>query len=173
MDRDNYEYDYVAITVKSSVEKEVLDGYACFKWEVQERKERKDSVDLVLRRPHRIENKDRLQLLQVNMEKATENLIKYKQYKFTVIKAVAFYFALLGILAIISGLSLAASGGNALLISTGTVIAMSGLAALVISGVFLRRTAAKDRALAVARLKEAAQEIKKACGEAERLINGS
>lgn len=169
MERDIYKYDYVALTFNKAVETEILESYGCFKWEVQERAERKENVDLVLRRPHDIANKDRLQLLQVNMEKATENLIKYRQYKFSVVKVAAFYFAILGVAAILAGLSLAATGGNAPLIALGTVIAMAGLAAFAASCVFVRKAQRRDRVRAVARLKDAVQEIKAACEEAEKL----
>ena len=69
--RDHKNYDYLTITAKVEREAEIIASYATLGWETVSVSEDKKFFDLDViefRRPHKIENKDRLQLLQVKLE---------------------------------------------------------------------------------------------------------
>lgn len=83
--KDYQNYDYLDIIVKTENEQEVVNAYSTFLWEKIQKKEDKQYNDVVhfsFRRPHKLPNKDRLQLLQVYYEFALNNLsdIKIKKH---------------------------------------------------------------------------------------------
>ena len=68
---DYHNFDKLEITAKTIKEKEVIRDYALFGWEEIERKYDKRILDLThvtFIRPHKIANKDKLQLLQIYYE---------------------------------------------------------------------------------------------------------
>ncbi|MBQ9734911.1 MAG: hypothetical protein IJV95_03520 [Clostridia bacterium] len=70
---DYHNYDQINLTVKRQNADEVILSYGAFLWEKIEEKEDKryhDILHLSFTRPHKIPNKDRLQLLQVHYETA-------------------------------------------------------------------------------------------------------
>ena len=74
-EKDIQNFDYLDIIVKKISEDEIVDAYSAFLWEKIDKKEDKrynDVVHLSFRRPHKIQNKDRLQLLEVYYESALE-----------------------------------------------------------------------------------------------------
>lgn len=80
-DKDFQNYDYLDIIVKKENEQELVDAYSIFLWEKTGEKEDnqyRDVVHLSFRRPHKIENKDRLQLLQVYYESALNERAELK-----------------------------------------------------------------------------------------------
>ncbi len=69
--KDYENYDYIEIIVKRESADEIINGYARLLWTLNEQKEDKryhDLIHLSFYRPHKIQNKDRLQLLQVYYE---------------------------------------------------------------------------------------------------------
>ena len=72
-ERDYQNFDYLDIIVKTENEQEIVNAYSTFLWEKIDKKEDKrykDVVHLSFRRPHKIKNKDRLQLLEVYYQRA-------------------------------------------------------------------------------------------------------
>ncbi|MGN0814741.1 MAG: pilin [Candidatus Coproplasma sp.] len=77
MEKDIKNYDYLTISVKSAQLKRILDCYYSLGWsEVKcvDDREYYDMKYITLRRPHKIPNKDRLQLLQVRMETSVNTI---------------------------------------------------------------------------------------------------
>ncbi len=69
--KDYNNYDYIEIIVKTESEREVVSAYSSFLWQETHRQEDNRYADVThvfFKREHRIENKDRLQLLQVHYE---------------------------------------------------------------------------------------------------------
>ncbi len=65
------EYDNLYVAVRSDKTEDIIYYYRTFGWEkVNEGRRKINLVDMSFRRPHRIENKDELQLLQVYLETA-------------------------------------------------------------------------------------------------------
>ena len=84
--RDYWEYDYIDLAVKTEKADDLLSGYGAFLWQEIERKadkNYKDVVHITLKRPHKIKNKDRLQLLQVRYEKMANDKYALKKKKHT------------------------------------------------------------------------------------------
>ena len=76
---NNYKYDYLTITFTTEKVDEMIKIYNDFLWEEVSKAKNKDYEDVyyvTLRRPHFIENKDRLQYLQVVMEEKINKLGK-------------------------------------------------------------------------------------------------
>lgn len=173
MERDIYNYDYITLSIRPDREEEVLREYKCFAWEPYERRQRgKKSVLVVLRRPHDIPEKDRLQLLQINMEKAQDDVIKYSKRKHTFIKVFAIYLWGFGLISILFGLSVAANGQNAAVIIIGTLFAMLGLAVIILTGAFFKKLIRSEIRNFETRTEIAAEDMAAALKEAERLTNG-
>lgn len=72
-ERDYENYDSLHVTVKKAKIDELIAHYAAFGWECIDYEEDglyDDIIHLSLRRPHKIEHKDELQLMQVYLESA-------------------------------------------------------------------------------------------------------
>ena len=81
---DYQNYDYLDIIVKIENKNEIVSSYSSFLWEKIDEKEDKrynDVVHLSFRRPHNLQNKDRLQLLQVYYESALNSKSDLKTKK--------------------------------------------------------------------------------------------
>lgn len=78
MSKDYNSYDYLAVSVKSDQLDRILQCYHALGWtevKTEDDREYYNMKYVRLRRPHRIENKDRLQYLQVRMERAINSLV--------------------------------------------------------------------------------------------------
>ena len=107
---DYNNYDQINLTVKRQNADEVILSYGAFLWEKVEEKEDKqyhDILHLSFIRPHKIPNKDRLQLLQVHYEHfineraVAENKKHAKSQALFVTAGVIGFSLVLGILALI------------------------------------------------------------------------
>ena len=85
MKTNNYnEYDKLVLYVKKDKVESIVKHYILFGWcvESQEDNDRyEDIVDITFYRPHKIENKDELQLLQVHMEERINKLAEIDKHK--------------------------------------------------------------------------------------------
>lgn len=75
-------YDTIEFTLKRERAGEIEAQLACFGWEIEREWDAKLYSDLVhvrFKRPHRVESKDRLQLLQVRVEIALNKQVKYER----------------------------------------------------------------------------------------------
>ena len=77
MEKDYKNYDYIRATVKSSKLDELSAHYKALRWEIYEIDEDRvydDVVHLSLYRPHKIEHKDELHILQIYLESAWNDI---------------------------------------------------------------------------------------------------
>ena len=85
MKNKNYhDYDTLKLFAKKEKVEEIISRYQLLKWEIvgqQQNKSYEDIVDLEFIRPHKIKNKDELQLLQVYMEEELNNFAKKESKK--------------------------------------------------------------------------------------------
>jgi Flp pilus assembly protein TadB len=82
--KDYWQYDYIDLTSKIKSADELSKSYAVFGWEEIERYADKLYVDVVhlsFRRPHKIQNKDDLQYLQVTYERLFNERAVYEYKK--------------------------------------------------------------------------------------------
>ena len=81
---DNKDLDILNLYVKKNKSKEIIEHYESFGWildSCQKNEYYEDIVDISLSRPHKIKNKDELQLEQVYMEEKINELGKLEKYK--------------------------------------------------------------------------------------------
>ncbi len=77
MSRDYLHYDYLSVSVKSEHLDKILSCYSALGWKERKREDDRQYSDmkyLSFVRPHKINNKDRLQYLQVRMESAINSM---------------------------------------------------------------------------------------------------
>ena len=118
-EKDIFASDRLTIFVKKERVERVVENYALFGWTIESQEDNnryEDIVDITFSRPHKIENKDELQLLQVHMEERVNDeakLDKYKNSKTTsfgmclgVVIFVCLLVASLGLFGVINGVFL-------------------------------------------------------------------
>jgi hypothetical protein len=169
---DYNKYDSISLALKENEYERMISYYRAFGWEEYEKNEDKRYFDIVhakLMRPHKIENKDRLQLLQVKMEYAVNRFAQLRKNKHS--RSVIFGLTL-GILA----LGLAALGVmlllNDVLLPLSVALLSLGLASPLFIVPFVKETANKENKSFARSFKEMTSEIseiiskaKKLCGE--------
>ena len=100
--KNNYkEYDRITLLVKHNLSKEIIEYYKILGWELEKEDENKryqDIVDLTLIRPHKIENKDELQLLQVYMEERINKLSRLERHKHSFSTSYGLFFGIIGLI---------------------------------------------------------------------------
>ncbi len=104
MSKDYANYDYLAVSVKSDQLNRILQCYRALGWTEVKTEDDRDYYDMKyvrLRRPHKITNKDRLQYLQVRMERAINSLVEisnraHAKSKAALFTALLFAFAFIG-----------------------------------------------------------------------------
>lgn len=83
---DYHNFDRLEITAKTAKEKDLVSHYALFGWQETARKEDKrffDIAHITFIRPHKIKNKDRLQLLQIYYESYMNQLYRCEKTAYT------------------------------------------------------------------------------------------
>ncbi len=106
---DLEEYDHIYVTVRRDKLKELKFCYEQFGWEEVECQEHtvyENLLDMTFRRPHKIADKDELQLLQVHLEEALNAVGKYENAPKIRTKAFASCLGVLAFLLIAIGLPL-------------------------------------------------------------------
>lgn len=134
MYKDYTNYDYLSVSVKSDRLERILSCYSSLGWRVVKREDDRQYYNMqyfVLRRPHKIENKDRLQYLQVRMENtlnAISLIISKKHAKSTALCAL---LSVLTLVFCVAGLWLMLGLGQTLGFITGIISFSAAGAALI------------------------------------------
>lgn len=86
MKRDYKNYDYLSVSVRNDQFERILSCYNALGWRVVRHEGDRQYYNMkfvVFRRPHKIENKDRLQYLQVRMENAINSIsvVAFKRHR--------------------------------------------------------------------------------------------
>lgn len=172
----NYnDYDKLTLYVKKNKLKQIIKNYEMFGWELVEEKENKryeDIKDLIFIRPHKINNKDEMQLQQVYMEEKLNELgklEKHKHDKTTVIGLTIgiFVIALLG-LAVGSLINFKSVLGLVLCIVLGVVGIAVGVAGIVV----LRKVGRREKEFYSQRKRVLENQVKKITELASKLLRG-
>lgn len=138
MKNDNYDYkkdDCIFVSIKTPLFKEVLNAYKNFGWRVvlvEEDKKYSDVVNVQLLRRHDIENKDKLQLMQVYLEKSINTLGTLSKNKNVKSTLLAILSGFIGCVLIAVGLVLALVYTNVTNIVLGSATVVAGLSVIVV-----------------------------------------
>lgn len=107
MMKNNYkEYDSLTLYVKKNKVKQVIEYYKVFKWELiseTENKRYEDIVDLTFSRPHKIDNKDELQLQQIYMEEKLNEIGRLEKHRHSAITSLGLCLGVLALACILVG----------------------------------------------------------------------
>ena len=106
---NNLDYDTLTLLVKKEKQEEIIKCYQNFGWELvgnNENRKYEDIVDLIFKRPHKIKNKDELQLQQVYMEERLNEIGKLERHKHSKTTGFCLFFGVIGLAMIIYGLYL-------------------------------------------------------------------
>lgn len=141
------DYDNLTLFVKKKKAKEIVEHYNLFGWELVKAEENdlyEDLVDLSFIRPHKIENKDDLQLLQVYMEEKLNEAAKAQRRRYEKSTILGLTAGIFG--AMLIGFGLLISLASTLLdFAWGIVFASMGAVLLILSFSFLPKMIKKER----------------------------
>ena len=167
-----FENDTISIKSKRRAAEHIIERYGDFGWSLTERNDDKlyeNIVHLTFTRPHTIENRDELQLLQVRLEIAYNDMGRFSA-------KIPVRATLAGILLGLLALGLIAGGILLLLLLEGTMslifctLLCVMAAAVAILCVILARTALKrDRVKYSCLIEEQVQKIEELCKRARAL----
>ncbi|MBQ7880974.1 MAG: hypothetical protein IJ358_03950 [Clostridia bacterium] len=138
---NNYkDYDTLTLYVKKNKLKEIIENYQIFGWELvkeQENDRYEDIVDLTFTRPHKIANKDELQLQQVYMEEKLNELGKLERHKHSKTTSIGLCFGTLALAFIIIGVLVALKTNSVTGLVGGIVVAIVGVLLIVVECIIL------------------------------------
>ncbi len=136
MTEDYMNYDSLSVAVKENIAAEMKDWYGAFGWKITNEYNDKLYVDIVhmdFIRPHKIENKDRLQLLQVRFEMTANVIAKANRKAKTGAGVTGVLLFLLGAAIIACGAVLALWTDKAMYIISGLIVIFAGILFWVLS----------------------------------------
>jgi len=172
--RDYNNYDYLFATVKKKNFWELRGHYKALGWQdirAEEDEAYYDIVHISLRRPHKIEHKDELQLMQVHLEAAWNTIGKYSRRHCPKAAAFGIIFGAVSLALIIYGL-LGTFGALSFLPRVyGFIIAVFGAAAAVVTVALSIVICRKERNAARLKRLTAEEEISAVCEFAKKLLH--
>lgn len=168
---DLFDNDYINLKAKKQAAEHLISCYADFGWSLTEQKDDKfygDTVHMTFTRPHIIENKDELQLLQVRLEIAYNNTGKLAQ-KIKLRAALIVTLAVLIVAAfIVVGVFLILNGGL-LPIIFGSIVCALGAAVATVGGLSANRVHKKDKHKYALLIEKEVKKIEDLCKKAKAL----
>lgn len=166
--------DHLAVSVKSGVAEEIKRAYRVFGWKLEdERMDRRydDLVHMKFVREHRIEGKDRLQLLQVRFDVAINFMGRSGKRMVARTVCAAGLLTLLGLALIACGVLLLLNFTAKVFVACGVALISAGAAAFVLCALTARLVYVKDRRSWAGALAVIAENIRSIVREAS-LITG-
>jgi len=144
---DISEKDTIYVAVKKQAKEYLIKYYAAFGWQLVEQKddERYEDTDqLIFERPHFIENKDELHLLQAKLEIAMNRTGKYERSKTSRTTIFGLCLGLLAAAFIAGGVCLIVLLGGILAVVFGSIACAIGVAIGIACAVFSRKIYKSD-----------------------------
>lgn len=107
MKNNNYkEFDRVTLLIRQSMAEKIIESYNLLGWTLEKKDENsryQDIIDITFVRPHKIENKDELQLLQVYMEERINGIGKLERHKHSFSTSYGLFFGVVGLMLAVLG----------------------------------------------------------------------
>lgn len=170
--RDYKNYDYFSVSLKTDAEREMVKSYLAFGWTAVERSADKrfsDYVTYTFRRPHIFENKDRLQFLQVKMEKSSNLCARLKKDKHKFCAVLGTIFLLISLIFTVGGTLLAVLIASANAIWSGAIAGATGVVGIALSILWIVKRTQKENIYYAIMSETSEIEAKSAVLEAARL----
>lgn len=176
MKTKNYnDFDIFKIYVKKNKSTEVIENYKSFGYELVEEtpNERyEDILNLEFQRPHKIHNKDDLQLLQVYMEENVNDQAKLEKNKHSKSTIFGLCFGSLCLAFILLGAYLVLKIATVIGMIFGIISIVFGIAIGVVTIIVTIEMIKKEKIVFEKKHKEIVANTKSVCLEAEKLLGG-
>ncbi|MBQ2864110.1 MAG: hypothetical protein IJE91_01435 [Clostridia bacterium] len=133
----NNELDVLTLIVKKEQFNTILENYMLLGWTLTEKTENnryEDLLDVKLTRPHKIDNKDDLQLLQIYMEENLNEQAKLKKFKHAGSTTFSAIVGVLGLALMAFGILFATNVFQIVGLIGGIIMAVCGLVVLGLQG---------------------------------------
>ena len=169
MEFDYNEYDSLSVLIKRKESSAILSYYNSFGWEEYERRDDRRYFDIIhikLKRRHKIPNKDRLQLLEIEMENAINRLAVLRGKKHWRTVAFAVLLSILSLFIAAIGVSLVLYKLSPLGVSLIALAVLPSFFALPL----LRKNFDSENKAYASKFKETTATIGRIIAKAERLI---
>ncbi len=169
---DYWEYDRLSVTVKKEKAEELTARYALFQWEEIERAEDKQYDDLLhitFRRKHKISNKDRIQFLQVGLEKNLNELNHLEETKHAKSTVLGLITGMVGLGVAAGSIILAVRYFSVLTVISGVIGTLFGLATAILCGLCVMKVRKREEEVYSAKASKLKKEIESVCSEAQSL----
>ncbi len=169
---DILNYDYITVTGKIQAADHIIERYGDFGWQLTERKDDKlycDVTHMSFTRPHKMEHKDELQLLQVRLEIAYNTAGKYAH---KISQRATLLGNAVGLLAAgftVSGVVLLLLVGGLVSLICGPVLMVTGVVCGVVGALISYKLYKKDKKKYAALIKAENEKIDALCSKAKRL----
>lgn len=176
MKKSNYkDYDTLTLYVKKNKSKKIIDYYKIFGWELvkeDENRRYEDLTDLTFTRPHKIKNKDDLQLQQVYMEETLNQIGRLEKRKHAKATSFGLCFGVIALALMVVGVVLGLNYTNLPMLIGGIALVAVGLI-LVIIGVIWLRKVYKNETLVYEQKREILEyQINEICTKVKTLSGG-
>lgn len=148
MEKIDYKnYDNLKLFVKKNKLDEIINYYNLLGWKLYHKEDNKkyeDLINLSLIRPHKIENKDQLQLLQVHLDETLNEQAKAKKHKHSLSTSLALFFGPLGFTFLALGILSALKVLNLFSFVVSIVVGCIGILSLVLGIIFVPKIVKKE-----------------------------
>lgn len=171
---DLFDNDFITVTGRKQASEHIIKRYGDFGWKLTETKEDKlygDILHMSFTRPHVIENKDELQLLQVRLEIAYNNtgkLARKSRYRTSLLVTLT---ALIVTAFLVGGVFMILNGGLLPLIF-GSIACALGVVMATVGGISASRIGKKDKAKYTRLIEKEVEKIEDLCRQARTLRGG-
>ena len=168
-------YDKHTIYVKTNKAQEISEKYKCFGWNLSDQvanRKYEDLVDLTFTRPHKVSNKDELQLLQVYMEERFNNLARSERNKNAKSTIFGLCYGMIALIIAILGTLICLEIIPFYRFAVGIPLIVFAFAMFISEGIVLPRIVKSENnefKLEHSRLENELQQI---CSKAQKLLNG-
>ncbi len=174
-DYDYNKYDSISLALKADALDRMLEFYKVFGWELYEKEEDRRYFDIVhvrLIREHKIENKDKLQLLQIKMEKAVNSFAVKRRDRHAGSTVLGLTSGVFSLLLIIFGIFSVLKLSAPLSLFLGIPMMAVGIILPVSLIVPLRRMLKRENKSFMAAYREMGAEISKILSKVEKIRRG-
>ena len=176
MKNNNYkEFDSLTLYVKTTLTEKIIEYYKLLGWNLVEKHENvyyEDINNLTFSRPHKIENKDELQLMQVYLEDRLNNLSKIERFKHAKSTSFGLIFGIIGVAFSVLGILNIVSVLTFLSLATSIVFTSVGGIFLILCPIFIPSIVKKERLKFEIEFTKLNSEIEEICQKASLLTGG-
>lgn len=171
-EKDIINFDYLTVIINKEKRADVLENYACFGWEVINLKDinNENTIEIELKRPHKIKNKDDLQYIQVNMESELNKIGKLEINKHSKSTIFGIVFGMISLLMIVLGLIISIKNYEEVnLLISGIMLCVTGLVMLGVMTFYMIKLSKKEKDVFKERFEKSSKLLENYCKIAKEL----